>query len=117
MEHIENILLPRALMMGVNYDLFWTLNPKSLSPFIRAFELKQEYDDTMLWQSGLYIRLAIASLLDKSVKYPTKPLSSSSKVVDEKMIEDKKMNNIKESFMTHMVLINNNFTKEGLPSE
>lgn len=103
-------------MMGVNYDLFWTLNPKSLSPFIKAFSLKHEfdyeYDDRMAWLSGLYIRMAIASTLDKDSKYPEKPLSETMKVVDKKVDENKMMNKIKQAMLERMAIVNQGFKKE-----
>lgn len=33
--YIKNILLKEALKVGVDYDLFWKLNPKSLQPFLK----------------------------------------------------------------------------------
>lgn len=111
-EQINNTILPQALMIGVEYNLFWTLNPKSLSPFIKAFELQQINEDRLCWQSGLYIRLAIASVMDSKVKYPSKPtigIDNSDSIVD----ENKKMNHIKQSFMENMVIINSQFKKRG----
>lgn len=61
-------------MIGVSYELFWGLNPKTMAPFIKAFELKKETDDFNAWQQGLYIRMAIASCLDAKAKYPELPV-------------------------------------------
>lgn len=72
-------------MIGVDYDLFWTLNPKSLKPFTKAFDLKQKYDDTMAWTNGLYVRMAIASSLGKDTKYPKQPLSYSKEEANKPM--------------------------------
>ena len=94
-------------MIGVDYELFWTLNPKSLSPFVKAFNLKQRYDDAMAWSNGAYVRMAIASSLSKNVKYPSKPLMSKG--------EDKPMTSeeIKRRVMAHAQIINQKFKKEG----
>lgn len=100
-------------MMGVNNEVFWTLNPKSLSPYVKAFELKQINEDRQAWLEGYYIQLAIASLLDKATKYPKEPLMTK-KVVDKKMDAENKMNKIKENFLATMVVINQNFTKGGV---
>lgn len=85
--------LPNALMIGVDYDLFWTLNPKSLSPFIKAFDLQQKYDDALAWKQGAYIKVAIASALDKHTKYPDKPFSSKKEevVMTPQQIKEKMM--------------------------
>lgn len=93
-------------MIGVDYDLFWTLNPKSLSPFIKAFSLRQKYDDAMAWQAGVYVRMAIASSFSKDVKYPNKPLMD--KAEPKQMSADE----IKRRFVAHAKLINSTLGKE-----
>jgi len=106
LDTIYNDVLPKALMIGVDYDLFWTLNPKSLSPFTKAFSLKQDYDNTVAWSQGLYIRLAIASCLDGKVKYPNKPLNRGSS-------EPMSTEEIKRRMLAQMALVNERFRKEG----
>ena len=92
-------------MIGVDYDLFWTLNPKSLTPFVKAFSLKQEYDDAMHWEAGVYIRAAVASVLNKSSRYPLQPYSKTAK-------EAGNMELLKERFLRQAARINANFRKE-----
>lgn len=62
-------------MIGVDYDLFWTLNPKTLQPFIKAFKLQQDNINAQAWLNGLYVRLAIASTFGKNSPYPKKPIT------------------------------------------
>lgn len=71
---LENVL-PQALRIGVDYYLFWELNPKELAPFIKAFELKQKYDDSMAWNIGDYVRMAIGDAFSKRDVYPKNPKS------------------------------------------
>lgn len=92
-------------MIGVDYDLFWRLNPKTLKPFIKAFSLRQQYDDTLIWTQGKYIQLAIASTLDKKAKYPTVPFSQIVETPEDRMLA------IKERFMVQAELINSRFEK------
>lgn len=106
--HIENELLPNALMIGVDYDLFWTLNPRSLSPFVKAFDLKQKYDDGVAWQHGVYVQQAIASCLNKSSKYPTKPMMSKTTYREVPMSAEQ----IKARVMAQMNVINSKLGKE-----
>jgi hypothetical protein len=87
-------------MIGVDYDLFWKLNPKSLEPFIKAFSLKQKYDDTVAWYSGMYVKMAIASSFNKSAKYPSVPMTS------EKVEYEMPQEVIKSRFLKHMEAIN-----------
>ncbi|MFA0815833.1 MAG: hypothetical protein ACC608_08570 [Anaerofustis sp.] len=53
--------LPQALVIGVSYDLFWTLNPKTLEPFIEAFKQKQiaKRDEINLsaWLTGRMLQM------------------------------------------------------------
>lgn len=115
MDSILNNILPQALMMGVDYDLFWTLNPKSLAPFIKAFELSQRNEDRLAWQSGQYIKLAIGSSMSNKVKYPKEPFmgwGENEKVV----VEDtatRKMKKIKQTMMERMGILNSRFEQKS----
>lgn len=94
-------------MMGVDYELFWTLNPKSLSPFVKAFELKQKYHDFMEWNMGNYILEAIGAVFAKSGgKYPNKPHFETRK--DATMTPEE----IKERVRIRAIAINSRFGKE-----
>lgn len=107
-DNINDVVLPNALMIGVDYELFWTLNPKSLSPFVKAFALKQTYDDGVAWQHGMYIRMAIGSVMSKGSKYPPKPMMSKDKPKKIGMSADE----IKSKVMEQMGKINAKFGKE-----
>lgn len=114
LEIIYDEILPQALMIGVDYDLFWTLNPKSLKPFIKAFELSEKQEDMIAWRSGMYIKLAIGSLLSKEIKYPTRPLSADNDIVlDEEEFARRKMNHIKQTMLERMVVVNSRFKSES----
>lgn len=106
LEQIEEDTLPHALMIGVDYDLFWTLNPKSLSPFIKAFELKQDYDDELAWRLGAYVKVAITSSLGDS-NYPEQPFSK--KRTKKYMTPDE----IKEKMMVNAEIINARLEAKG----
>jgi hypothetical protein len=106
LEQIEEDTLPHALMIGVDYDLFWTLNPKSLSPFIKAFELKQDYEDELAWRLGAYVKVAITSSLGDS-KYPEKPFSKKGIKRDMSPAE------IKEKMMVNAEIINARLEAKG----
>ncbi len=97
-------------MIGVDYDLFWTLNPKSLEPFIKAFSMKTDYEDIMAWRQGMYIQRAIASALSKDSPYPKEPMFTSKDLKEEDEVARQRL--IKERFMNHMTAINRKFEKE-----
>lgn len=93
-------------MMGVDYELFWKLNPKTLQPFIKAFELEEERKDVWAWQQGLYIQVAVASNFNKEVKYPSTPFLKLHKIMND---EEERQRRIKENFLIHMTRINSQF--------
>ena len=95
--------------MGIDYDLFWTLNPTSLEPFIKAFSMRTDYDDIMAWRAGMYIQRAIASSLSKNNPYPNKPMFGTQEVI---MTEEQRQKVIQDRFLNHMKLLNKKFEKE-----
>lgn len=97
-------------MIGVDYELFWTLNPRSLQPFIRAFELRQEYDNNQAWLNGLYIKMAIASSLSKDTKYPKKPIGATESKEPSGLTTPE---DIKARLMQKAQALNARFEKEG----
>ena len=94
-------------MMGVDYELFWTLNPKTLSPFVKAFELSQKNEDCKAWQYGLYVRMAISSCISKE-EYPKQPLMTKGKVKEKVMSAEE----IKNKMFAKMKSINATLGKE-----
>lgn len=88
-------------MIGVDYDLFWSLNPESLAPFIKAFKMKIDYDNRMVWQTGAYIKMAISSSFNKNVKYPKEPPTVEKREVTQEEIMAR--------FMNHVEMINSRF--------
>lgn len=103
-------------MMGVEYDLFWTLTPESLKPFFKAFDLKQKRKETetdiIAWQHGIYIQMAVASVLDSKTDYPKEPLS----IINEKeknITPQDRMEKIKENMMERMIIVNSQFEEVG----
>ena len=91
-------------MIGVDYELFWKLNPRTIRPFFKAFDLRQEYDNSMAWRHGLYVQLAIKSSLSKDVKYPNRPLGVNK--------SDNTIENIKAKMFNTMKIVNSRFGKE-----
>lgn len=109
--HIMDEVLPHALTIGVDYDLFWTLNPESLTPFVKAFSLKRQREDSQNWELGLYIRMAIGSSLDNKIKYPNKPMLID-RLEKEKETPEQRQEQILRNFETHVAIMNSKFEKE-----
>lgn len=103
-------ILPDALMIGVDYELFWTLNPHSLSPFIKAFELKNNHNDLENWRLGIYIREAVKSALDNKVKYPKEPFSYKIRLENDSELQGKLNNQkVKHLIMKRTRILNKRF--------
>lgn len=107
-EKINKKILPNALMIGVDYKQFWKLNPRTLDPFVKAFSLRQEYDDFNAWRQGKYIRMAIVSSLNKDAKYPEKPIGVPKKKTPEEIQEE-----IRKRFEIRMIQINAMIKEKG----
>ena len=64
--------------MHVPYETFWHLNPRKLKPFEKAYEMEMESRQARMnleaWVFGLYNQHAVASILSKGARYPSKPI-------------------------------------------
>lgn len=98
---VEEQILPNALLMGIDYELFWTLNPKTIAPFNKAFQMKVQAQDEYAWRQGIYIQHAIASVMDKRSKYPKTPLLHNLQLEQR---EEDRARLIKERFLNHIAL-------------
>lgn len=74
--------MPEALAIGVDYNLFWSLNPKRLKPFLEANKLKLKQQNEFMWLQGMYIFDAVSVAIynnfkdkgKKSMEYLQEPL-------------------------------------------
>ena len=53
------------MVYGIDYKLFWHLNPTKMKPFRKAYEEKCKQDDFNAWNTGRYVMEAIASCFGK----------------------------------------------------
>lgn len=60
-------------MYGMTYDEFWYESLDRLEWYWQKRQFEIEARNQELWLQGLYIKIAIASALDKKNKYPEKP--------------------------------------------
>lgn len=65
----EAELIPHAIAMGISYEEFWRLNPRSFTVIANGYKLKRKEEDTMMWLQGGYIfdgvSLALANAFKK----------------------------------------------------
>ena len=84
-EKIENEWLPFALSIGVQYDAFWRLTPRSLGfiaeGYNKAYIRQIEHENAIAHLQGIYIRDALLSTVGnmfskktaEKFEYPKKP--------------------------------------------
>jgi len=77
-EYIEKVWLPQALTIGIPYETFLILNPRTIKPFVKAFNDKKEEERATInytaWLNGIYVSKAISACFSKNCKYPDKPI-------------------------------------------
>lgn len=77
--------------MGVDEATFWTLNPRRMKAYTRAYELKEQERDRHLWTLGQYVMSAFSVVLDHSFnknaqsKYPEKPFLADAYLTEEEL--------------------------------
>lgn len=103
--------------MGVDYNLFWTLNPRKLQPFIKSFEMKQKINietiNYQTWLQGIYFGRAVVATLDKNVEYFDKPIDFD-KYSNENVSEEKTKEEIMATkFEVLSIMFNRSLEKEG----
>ena len=57
----------------MTYDQFWNDDVELVNDFVKAENIRQAKLNNQLWLQGIYNRIAIASCLSKSAKYPSQP--------------------------------------------
>lgn len=68
---------PYYLAIGMTYELYWDGRPELVIPYRKADVIRQKRSNNDAWLQGAYIRLAVASTLDKRAKYPKEPFDIS----------------------------------------
>lgn len=81
--------------MGIDEPTFWTLNPRRMKAYERAFELKQQQRDREQWAMGKYFMSALSTVLDRSFnkhatsKYVKEPFLTDAFLTEEEIKEQK----------------------------
>ena len=50
---------PYYIHLGMTYDEYWRMDCTLVKDYRRAYEYRQEYDNSQLWLQGLYVYRAI----------------------------------------------------------
>lgn len=116
-----------CLALGISEELFWTLNPKKLHPYLEAEKLMQEKRDAEMWRMGMYVydavRTAVGNVVNgrkSQAKYMDKPLLEQYKEAKQEveLTEDEKMRQVEALFMSLETLsTNSKLAKQQKESE
>lgn len=90
--------MPYYMSMGVPYELFMRMNPKKCEPFVKAYKIKLEQQDGLMYRQGIYIRDALLCTVgnmfsgknSKRLDYPKKPYGFSNGELSKKEIENQR---------------------------
>lgn len=90
--------LPEALAIGIDYNLFWKLNPCKLEPFLKARELRLKQRNEEMWLQGVYIYEAVCTAIynnfrekgKKAIQYMEEPIKIFEDTEAEKEIKAKR---------------------------
>ena len=118
--------LPTALVYGMTEAEFWTMNPKRIRPYKKAYEMKLKEKDEESWLQGLYFHQALLASVGnmfrgkgaKPYQYPDKPFTSSSKPVasNKPLSEEERKQQVNNLFLSLKVMqsnFNNEHKNEG----
>lgn len=60
-EFYEQEWLPQALAIGMTEDIFWKSNPRKIKAYTKAYKIKMQMQDEVIWLScGNYIYSAVS---------------------------------------------------------
>ena len=89
--------------MGIDEPTFWTLNPRRMKAYERAFELKQQQRDREQWAMGQYFMSALSTVLDHAFnkhatsKYVKEPFLTDAFLTEEE-IKQKQIAEVQKTF-------------------
>lgn len=116
-----------SLALGISEELFWTLSPSRLYPYLEADKRKQEKRDLEMWRMGFYVKNAVAVAIDKvlngrksTLEYMDKPLLAQVKESQQEveLSEDEKMRQVEALFMSlETISTNSKLAKQQKESE
>lgn len=100
-EYLEEIC-HEYIGFGMTWDEFWFSGMDRLRAYWQAEQYKIEKANQQLWLSGLYIRAAVASVLNSKNKYPDHPHRITEMTASEKEAENRrKVEELREALMAH----------------
>lgn len=78
--------MPHALLWGIPYGVFYSLDLNSIKPFQQSYKLrceeKAEAINHSAWLIGRYVCESIATCFSKNHSYPDKPYENKEKMED-----------------------------------
>ena len=86
----------------MSWEEFWNSSIDRLNAYWQANQFDIERKNQEIWLQGLYIKIAVASALDRKNKYPEKPKRITEMTEDEKEAENRRrVEQMREMLMEH----------------
>lgn len=88
--------MPGCMALGIGYHEFWSMNPRGINTFIKAYDERMKLRDAEMWHMGKYVSLAVADSIaatfggdDFKPIYPERPMMDDS--LSEEELEQKRI--------------------------
>lgn len=115
---IYNVWLPAAIRYGISYETFWSLNPRIMDIYQKAYiqKKKEEFEqiETMAWLNGRYVMSAVGACFSKNAKYPELPQRNNNSEKTEGISDDLRAEIAAKKFEAFAEVFNKKFeNKQG----
>lgn len=100
----------------MDYCLFWTLNPKRLEAFKKAYDQKHKYNlelgNFQAWLQGIYFAYSVGSIFSKKAEYPDKPIDFSGEDIEREQTPLSEEEIMAQRFQAMAIMFNHNLDKQ-----
>ena len=108
--------LPYALSIGIDEDRFWKLNPRLIKPYTKAYRIRKQEENVMLYVQGRYFADAIISTVGnmfkgkntKAFEYPKKPYELFTEQVE---LTEEEIKRQRENLLLSLKIMMGNFNR------
>lgn len=108
--------LPYALSIGIDEDRFWHLNPRLIKPYIKAYRIRKQEENSMLYVQGRYFLDALLCSVGnmfkgktaKAFEYPKKPYEL---FAEETILSEEEIKRRRENLVLSLKIMMGNFNR------
>ena len=86
--YYEAELIPQCIAMGISYDEFWSLTPRTLNVCLEGYKLRRKIEDEKSWLLGGYVFDAVSLAVNNSFRKKGQKAKSYFEVVDKPFLKE-----------------------------